>query len=158
MKKLHNRAPLLFRIALALLCLLLVTSHYTGGLYARYVAVASGKDSARVAKFAVSSNLNGATPLVLSGLEDLTPGASQNYDLRVKNDSEVSVFYRFEASCLGNLPLKFEITSSGAGTLAPGAAEAVHTLTVTWPSSAKDVSLAGEIDIVTVTLTCTQVD
>ena len=80
------------------------------------------------------------------------------YDLKVKNDSEVSVFYRFEASCLGNLPLKFEITSSGAGTLAPGAAEAVHTLTVTWPSSAKDVSLAGEIDIVTVTLTCTQVD
>lgn len=50
MKQSNIKTPLVFRIGVALLCAILITSHMMGGLYARYSAAATGTSSARVAK------------------------------------------------------------------------------------------------------------
>ena len=42
------KTPIVFRIALVLLCVMLFSFYLIGGLYARYTASASGGDSARV--------------------------------------------------------------------------------------------------------------
>ena len=70
--------------ALILLLLTMITTHMTSGLYARYTAQASGSDSARVAKFAVSSTV--------TANEDKT----DEYTLVVHNGSEVAVEYSVE--------------------------------------------------------------
>ena len=48
-----NRAPSfsIVHVALLILCAVMLTTHLTGGLNARYVSSAEGSDSARVAKF-----------------------------------------------------------------------------------------------------------
>ncbi len=52
MKQLNQKTPWVFRLGVALLCVMLMTTHFTGNLYARYSTTATGSDSARVAKFA----------------------------------------------------------------------------------------------------------
>lgn len=49
--KLNRMPPLIFRAALVLLCLVVLTSGMMGRLFAKYYATASGSDSARVARF-----------------------------------------------------------------------------------------------------------
>lgn len=72
--------------ALILLLLTMITTHMTSGLYARYTAQASGSDSARVAKFAVSSTV--------TANEDKTD--EYTHTLVVHNGSEVAVEYSVE--------------------------------------------------------------
>lgn len=51
MKQLNQKTPLVFRLAIVLLCCLLVSSHLLSGLYARYTSTASATSVVRVAKF-----------------------------------------------------------------------------------------------------------
>ena len=51
MKQWNIKAPLVFRLGVALLCAMLITSHMMGGLYARYTTTVMGSASANVAKF-----------------------------------------------------------------------------------------------------------
>lgn len=67
--------------ALILLLLTMVTTHFTSGLYARYSSYATGSDSARVAKFAVTGSVEPVT------------GQNGKYEITVDNDSEVAVEY-----------------------------------------------------------------
>lgn len=50
MKQSNRKAPLVFRVGVALLCAMLITTNMMGGLYARYSTTVIGTASARVAK------------------------------------------------------------------------------------------------------------
>ena len=75
--------------ALVLLLLTMISIHLTSGLYARYVATATGEDSARVAKFDVVTKLDNKD-ITLDCTSNTTSGT---YTLTVQNNSEVSVKY-----------------------------------------------------------------
>ena len=55
------KKSVLFRIALVMLVLTMVTSCFVGGTFAKYVTSGQGGDSARVAKFGVAVTANGET-------------------------------------------------------------------------------------------------
>lgn len=71
-------------MALVLLCLTMITTHMTGGLYARYTTTASGSDSARVAKFDVQCNVTAVE------------GTTDQFNVTVTNNSDVTVEYTLE--------------------------------------------------------------
>lgn len=133
----------MMRIAFLLLCLVIISVYMMGGLLAKYTANGSGDDSARVAKFDVK---------VTGTAEDLVMVAAntvdaESYQIRVKNDSEVAVRYTIHVTIepgdensdgqpdFASDDISCVIQRGGAvsneGTLAVGAAEAVHTLTFT---------------------------
>ena len=70
--------------ALILLCLTLISTHLTCGLYARYTSSAAGSDSARVAKFDVNCTL---------APNEGTDDEPNDFIVTVKNNSEVAVSY-----------------------------------------------------------------
>ena len=70
-------------IGLLVTCLVLLSFHLMTGLYAKYSSTATGSDSARVAKFDVSSNYD-----------------AENKILTITNDSEVTVSYKISYSGL----------------------------------------------------------
>lgn len=78
MKNTKFNIPML--AALILLLLTMVSTHFTAGLYARYTSYSSGQDSARVAKFAVQS--------------EITENEDGTHTLTVINSSEVAVRFR----------------------------------------------------------------
>ena len=62
MRKLNNKAPIVFYVSMVLLCAVLISAYMTNDLYASYATYAFGGDSARVAKFDVeytAKNKNG---------------------------------------------------------------------------------------------------
>lgn len=150
MEKLNNGRPsgklslggILLRAALLLLCLVLLTVHLMGSLFAKYSTTASGSDSARVARFDVQANC-------------FYDNENDKYTLTITNDSEVTVAYAVSYSCNGeDLPVGVTITfgDNNSGTLAPGG-EIEGDLTVSDESTAAH----GELQI-TVSVTATQVD
>lgn len=133
----------MMRIAFLLICLVILSAYMMGGLLAKYTASGSGEDSARVAKFDVK---------VTGAAEDVEIAAAQDtdtglYQITVKNDSEVAVRYTIHVTIapgdenkdgqpdFASDDISCVIQRGGAvsneGTLAVGAAEAVHTLTFT---------------------------
>ena len=157
MKKSNKKTPIVFYVGILLACLTLVSIHMTSGLYARYTTSASGQDSARVARFEVTTNVQTqARDLVLT---DIKPGYKQTINLQVENQSEVSVRYAFKVESYENLPLVFSFDQGGTGELLLGQSQtALLTLTITWPEDKTDVEYVSEIDLVTVVLVCTQID
>ena len=75
-------------VALLLMLLTLVTTHMTGGLFARYVATETASDSARVAKFQV--HVDGSDGVLIVDCATDDQGA---YTFTVTNQSEVTVGY-----------------------------------------------------------------
>ena len=110
MKK-NLKRPAALHIAAVLFCLVLVTAHFTAGMYARYVTRAKGSDSAQTARFSVMATQNKAE--IVAG-ED-------GYQITVKNDSTVSVSYeaviQFDNSADAD---RFESVPAFTGTLEPG--------------------------------------
>ena len=88
--------PMLSAAAI-LLCLVLITSHFTSGLYAKYTAEASGSGSARVASFVIETDLDrvrlgtSEAPTLLLGGEDEVQSAELPFF--IANGSEVTVGY-----------------------------------------------------------------
>ncbi len=56
MKQVNQKVPAVFYAGLVLLCVTLITWHFTSGLYARYSTSASGSDRARVAVAVVTAS------------------------------------------------------------------------------------------------------
>lgn len=55
--KAKSKPNFFLRAALALLCLVLISAHFTSGLYARFTTRANGTDQSRIAAFAVTAAL-----------------------------------------------------------------------------------------------------
>ncbi len=86
MKKM-NRPNRVLGAAAILLCLCLISAHFTMGLYARYTTRASAKDSARVAEFNVEAEVT-EVPDSTAGTDDQL---TRTYKATLTNNSEVAV-------------------------------------------------------------------
>lgn len=85
-----NKRPsgnIMMRLAAVLFCLVMISTHLMGGLYARYVTKGTGSDSARVAKFDVEGSGSGEIALQAEST------AEGKYTINVTNNSEVDVSY-----------------------------------------------------------------
>ena len=138
--------------------LVVLLSITLSGTYSGYISSAEGSDTCVVAKFQVSSahTMNGSETI---NIENLKPGSEpQIIRLEITNESEVNVDYQFSAAMTyGNLPLQFEISEDGAGTLTwDGPQTVTHTLTVIWPATAISAEYANMVDTLTITLKCEQ--
>lgn len=123
--------------ACVLLLLTMLSVHFTSGLYARYAATASGSDSARVAKFAVSGAMDKGNVTL-----EYAPDASGAYVLTVTNGSEVTVEYDvtivFEEAVEGAVNVTLDgktgtwsgntLTFTAVGKLQSGAEPETHTI------------------------------
>lgn len=92
---------LMIRVALILLCLVMISIHLMGGMYAKYTTKGSGGDDARVAKFDVI-----ITGVPSDAIEVAYSATSDDaYSIKVENKSEVAVRYdisvKFETSWKG---------------------------------------------------------
>ena len=90
-----NRAPSfsIFHVVVLLLCAVLVTAHFTGGLDARYFSSTKGSDSARVAKFDIYTKPTDDVPFAIK-LEFLDPTKhTDSIAFTVTSRSEVAATY-----------------------------------------------------------------
>lgn len=146
-----------FYALLLALVLVILSSALATDLYARYTTGDTAEDQASVAQFTVESNLEAQVASLV--LENIEPGFEQTITLTVTNQSEVSIAYEFLLESTENLPLEFTFTNNRAGKILIGMPQtASHTLTIRWPADKNDVSLLYEIDILKISLVCTQVD
>lgn len=138
--------PNIFLIAAGILfCLVLVSVHFSAGMYARYTTRAEGSDAGRLAAFRVSAEAGENQTL------ELTAGREEaaSYQFKVQNSSETAVRYdvilEFPESGKDidkdRLNIKLDGTKepdvqgkearfSGVGVLAPGSEAVNHKLTV----------------------------
>ena len=111
-EKLKPHYPVsVFRIAVLLVCLVLITTYLLSGAYSKFYTSASGGDSARVARFSPSFNSN---KIIVS---DQLPGYSAEVPFEVKNTSgdkasEVAMKYKIVLKTTGNIPLTFTLKNS----------------------------------------------
>lgn len=92
MQKSNTRTPWVFYVGVVVLCCFLISTHFTGGLYARYSTTAYGEDSARVAKFNADCNIvEMAKPIDLSFFDESKFSCSFGFE--VESNSEVDVGY-----------------------------------------------------------------
>ena len=104
------KTPIVFRIALVLLCVMLFSFYLIGGLYARYTASASGGDSARVARFIFDVEKDSGSQEFIDISNIKKPGDSVEYIFTVSNGSsgdycEVAQNYSIKLIIEGNMPL-----------------------------------------------------
>lgn len=93
-------------LAMVLLCLTMITTHLTSGLYARYIVRGSGEDDARVAKFYVTQD---ATKFSENLTISIEPGTLEK-QIQVINDSEVAINYTLTIrNATQNIPLLFQV-------------------------------------------------
>ena len=125
----EKRKPNIFlRVALVLLCLVLLSTHFTAGLYARYTTWASGKDSGRLASFSVKAE-NLIIPDEPIVFDDAAESPRVSGSFQVSNPGESSVSYSV-AIMIGEEDVTsaccFTDGSNGTGRLAPKAAATTH--------------------------------
>ena len=100
-----------FCMAAVLLFLTLVSTHFTGSLYARYVTTDNAQDDARVAQFEVAHQGD----VLTSSLELAIVPGEHKYYIMVDNASEVAVNCEIKVeNRTDNLPLKFTVYEDGA--------------------------------------------
>lgn len=155
------------RVAIMLLCLGLFSAYFVTGLFARYAASAQGSDQARVAKFSIVGDGTLLEPITA----EFVPGSSQEVDLVIENDSEVSVEYTVEVTnATKNLPLSFRIKKDASESTGdangikltaqrlPGRHTDNYMLTIDWPAAAGNPDKMGMTDYIMITVTAVQID
>ena len=141
--------PTTLSVALVLLCMVLVTAHFTTGMYARYTTKSRGDDSGRIASFKVSATSAQTGPVTIGASKEGT------YTLTVTNPGETAVRYKAEVKfASADDAAKFGEIAPLTGTLAPGGANETKTLTLKMSES---VTGAGTVPF-TVVVTFTQID
>lgn len=117
--KTKRKIPASMSAAAILLCLILLSAHYTTGMYARYTTRAAGDDKSRAAAFRVSAKADSTDPV------SIEPLGNGNYQVTVRNDSEVAV--RYVARVTSSDPAAKELFKniSLSGELAPKESKAL---------------------------------
>ncbi|MBR5520076.1 MAG: hypothetical protein IKU55_05105 [Clostridia bacterium] len=157
MKQVNMKTPLVFRVAVLLLCLLLISSYMLGGrLYARYITTDYSSDSARVASFAFSDDLNTKVQTLVLDASMMYPGKTLNTTAAISNNGEVALRYIVTVENLtGNLPIEYG--ELGAKTLYPGESSNV-TIALEWPAEKSSVEYVGKMDVLRISVLVEQVD
>lgn len=121
------------RVALLLLCLVMVSAYMTSGLLARYTTSAQASDTARVAKFDVQVTGNNNVTVTADSAADNT------YTLTITNASEVAVRYTVQQPA-ANGGVSYTVPQP-TDTLAPGDSAAVQmSLTVNWDEVTRNMT------------------
>lgn len=159
----HNNP--IFRASAVLLCLVLVSTWYLAGLFAKYSTSASENDKAATATFVFDiQDKEGNFVIPVTGVEK--PGDQSVYKFVVTNRehgvvSEVKEKYTITMKLNGSMPVTCELSKDGSlqslsanGELqvndqstgvfsASVASEDEYTLTVKWPGSINDAKYAN---------------
>lgn len=167
-----SKSGLAGRVAIYLLTILiivtLVTLHYMTGVYAKYVSVASGSDSARVAKFDVTAS-GGSYESAFAAELDPTTSYTHTDIVTLTNNSETDVRCTFEVESEQNLPLVYIWTdeegtshSSKDGAvvyeLDSNGDEMAYTLKIEWDENDTDFIYRRQVESLTIKITATQID
>lgn len=132
-KRIKSSIPVgtfLYRTALVLVCLVMLSFHLMSGLFAKYSVTGHASDSARVAKFdvAITGPAMNAVEIVCASMDN----QSGVYQLEVHNASEVAVSYQLNV-LMDSTPGVIYTLTPETGTIAPGAtANVTLTFTVDW--------------------------
>ena len=128
MKQLNIRAPFVFRLGVALLCLMLVTFSMVSGLYARYSSTATGEAGASVAKFDVQVTGDDTGVAV-----DVSQATDNVYAITITNNSDVTVRYTLSVSGISGVSVTFDgnIATSSTGIMPSGTGPISHELIFT---------------------------
>ena len=158
MRKDKCLSSITLRTAAVLILLVAVTTSVVVERFASYKTADSDSGAARVAKFQITE----AGTLTKDLTVDIAPGEQIEKTVVVTNGSEVTVDYTVDAQTLyGNLPLTITVldgeTESTQARLDAGQSKTL-TVRITWPSDQNDDAYAGQVDMVRVILTASQVD
>ena len=144
-------------LAMILLCLTLISTHLTAGLYARYTTTDTGEDSARVAKFEITETGIFVNTLVA----EILPGDSEKRTIEVVNKSEVAVNCTVTLkNVYNNLPIKLLINGAEntcSIPLAPGAT-GTYNVKFDWPTTGNNLPYIGKVDLIEVQILAEQID
>ncbi len=111
MKKSNIKTPVIFYIALCVLCVTLISFSFTGGLYAKYSTTSSASDSARVAKYNVTVSDLTANELTVDSYDP--QGLLGQTRFTVTWDCEVAVRYGVSIEFQQPVPDYVTITVDG---------------------------------------------
>ena len=154
-KKQNKKTPMIFRIALVLLCVMMVSFRLTGGLYARYASTATAEDSARVAVFHFEFTED-YTPETFTFPASLYPGESIEKEIRFSNKSEVSLRCVVTVDNLThNLPIA-DCTFTSEIVPVDGSGSVL--VTIQWPAGDNSIDYMGKSDVLKLTVKVEQVD
>ncbi|MBR5253271.1 MAG: hypothetical protein IKV39_05290 [Clostridia bacterium] len=172
MKGKHSVREIIITTASILLCLTLISTYLTAGMFARYVSSDSASDSARVATF----NVDESGALVTSFAAEFIPNVPSYKDILIQNKSEVAISYTITIrNETNNMNLSFRCgkdknnlepmtpTEDGFSYTVhfePNAVGQQYVLEILWNAPNSNIALQymGAVDLVTVTLVASQVD
>ena len=165
MKQVNSKPPVVFYVGIVTLFLVLVSSCFTGGLYARYTATSSGGDEARVATFNVTIDPDVSLYTEMIDLGEMKPGDTKPLTFNVKNAGEVSIAFKVYATNLtGNLPIDVPLSGTPEAatpifsqSLQPDGT-ATFTVSVSWDKENSDPSAAGKTDLLELRVVAEQID
>ncbi len=146
------------RTLFILVCLLVLSFHMMSGLLAKYNAIGSGSDDARVAAFhVVVSGTPQESDIVCTSVDN----GNGTYTITIQNNSEVAVHYDLSLTITGNATgVRYDF-SPESGDLAVGdTGTSALTFTVNWNDFTADKTGAkAEVTLAfTVTVNVTQID
>ena len=97
----EHRTPMPIVIAFALLCAVLISSHFVSGLFARYTITGEGSSYTRAAAFGVEATADEVSPVTITadGTDD---SGKAIYTVTVKNTGEVAVKYEATVAFTGD--------------------------------------------------------
>ena len=148
MNQLNIKTPFVFRVGVALLCMLLITLHMVGGMYAKYSSSVSATGQVRVAVFdvrCISGDENSSKTLKIG------TGESVTYSFTVKNLSDVSIQYN---TVIENLPVGVVVEGNDGPFFLKYGEDQSHTLFFYATDEAIEVSAQQ----ISVKINATQVD
>jgi hypothetical protein len=164
-EKVNKKTPIVFYVGIVLLGLVIISSYFTNGLYARYAVSEFSYDDARIASFDVNivSGVNLYSELIELG--EIQPGDESSISFTVNNNSEVAVALNITAINLtGNLPIDVPLKGMIAAdspifseTLDSGDT-ATFTFAITWDKNNSNPAAAGKTDILELRIAVEQVD
>lgn len=157
-------------LAFVLLCLTLISMHFTSGLYAKYVSKGTGMDSARVAKFDVNDSMlvHGESVLLSKGFgTSIRPGTDSGVSFVIDNNSEVTVqCFITVTNKYKNLPLLFSLGTDSPveetledSVILESNTTGTYQLNIGWNCSTEEaVEYIKKVDLVVITVRIEQVD
>jgi len=175
--KKHRNIPL--RLAMVLLCLILASSCYYAGVLARYTTAVTSSDTARVAKFLITEEIDGETFQFGVDSVSIAPGEEEQKAalLGITNSSEVAVKYTITVKNeTENLPVDISINDLNTSTgkkkigsntvtfeteLSPGDGNQTYQLNLKWQagkSGTEALAYMGMVDYFSITAEAVQID
>lgn len=154
--------------------LLVISISLNANIYAKYKSADGSSDGARVASFSIGSDFDKANIGTSFAIKPVDGSNVQNYQIEIKNSSEVAVEYQLVIKSTGNYPLEYDIKIGAISLETTGLPDdafgtvGVHdiaingtdivSLVITWPETENDYHYSTEVELIEIELVVNQVD